>query len=231
MQFIKALAIDLFHLIFPNLCQACGKSLIKSEQYLCLHCLYDLPYTDFHLFRDNQVARQFWGRFPCTYAMAMFYFNKGGKVQQILHSLKYRGNAEIGVLLGKMLATQMMKGDCPTFDLIIAVPLHRKKEKLRGYNQSQCIAEGLAAVMNVPVVKNVLIKRKSTSSQTKKGRFDRFENLKQAFEVRNADILKNKQVLIVDDVITTGATLEACAIVLLANEVNTIGIAAIAYTA
>jgi ComF family protein len=229
MQYFKNLAVDLFHLLFPNLCNACGQSLVKSEQFLCLNCLFDLPYTDFHLFRDNQVARQFWGRFPCTYAMAMLYFRKGGKVQQILHSLKYRGKAELGVLLGKLLAERMMKGNFPNFDIIIAVPLHWKKEKLRGYNQSQCIAEGLGTVMNIPVVKNVLVKKKSTSSQTKKGRFDRFENLKEAFAATNTSILENKHVLLVDDVVTTGATLEACALVLLEAGVKTVSISTVAY--
>jgi ComF family protein len=229
MQFFKTLAVDLFQLLFPNLCHACGQSLVKSEHLICLNCLYDLPYTDFHLFSDNPVARQFWGRFPCAYATGMLYFKKGGKVQQLLHSLKYRGKAELGHMLGQMLAERMMKGQCPDFDLIIAVPLHRKKEKLRGYNQSQCIAQGSSSVLGVPVVRNILLKKKSTSSQTKKGRFDRFENLKQAFGISDKSMLENKHVLLVDDVVTTGATLEACALVLLAAGVKTISIATVAY--
>lgn len=229
MQYFKTLAVDLFQLLFPNLCDACGQSLIKTEHFICLNCLCDLPYTDFHLFSNNQVARQFWGRIPFAYATAMFYFRKGGKVQQVLHSLKYRGKADLGVLLGEMLAVRMIKGHCPIFDLILAVPLHRKKEKLRGYNQSQCIAEGLGSTLGISVIKDVLVKKKATSSQTKKGRFDRFENLKQAFDVNNAAMLQNKHVLLVDDVITTGATLEACALVLMAAGVKTISIAAVAY--
>jgi len=231
MQYLKTLAVDLFQLLFPNLCVACGQSLVKSERHLCLNCLYDLPYTDFHLFPDNQVARQFWARFPCDYATAMFYFRKGGKVQQILHGLKYRGKAELGIVLGEMLATRMLKGPYPVFDLILAIPLHRRKERLRGYNQSQCIAEGLGAVLGIPVLKGVLVKSKATSSQTRKGRFDRFENLKQAFAVVNSSLLENKCVLLVDDVITTGATIEACAQVLMAAGVKSIAVAAIAYAA
>jgi ComF family protein len=230
MQFFKSLAVDLFQLLFPNLCNGCGQSLIKTERLLCLNCLFDLPYTDFHLFADNRVAKQLWGRIPCNYATAMLYFRKGSRVQQILHNLKYRGKAELGVLLGEMLGSKILLGGiAPAFDVIIPVPLHRKRERIRGYNQSQRIAEGLSAKINVPVINGLLVKLKATSSQTKKGRFNRYENLKAAFSIKDATQLAGKHVLLVDDVVTTGATLEACILVLLAAGSKSISIAAVAY--
>lgn len=230
MQFLRSLAADFVQLLFPVLCNGCGQTLVKTERLLCLNCLYDLPFTDFHCFKDNRVARQFWGRIPCTFGMAMFYFRKATRVQQILHNLKYRGKPELGVLLGEMLGRRMQSGIMPTdIDLIIPVPLHRKKEKSRGYNQSLCIAEGLGSQLQLPVLSGVLLKEKATSSQTKKGRFSRYENLKSAFSIKDEGILRNKHVLLVDDVITTGATLEACALVLMAAGIKSISIAAVAY--
>jgi ComF family protein len=230
MQFFKSLAVDLFQLLFPNLCNGCGQCLIKTERLLCLNCLFDLPYTDFHLFADNRVAKQLWGRIPCSYAVAMLYFRKGSRVQQMLHNLKYRGKAELGDLLGEMLGSKILQGGiAPAFDVIIPVPLHKKREKIRGYNQSQRIAEGLSAKINVPVINGLLLKLKATSSQTKKGRFNRYENLKAAFSIKDASQLLGKHVLLVDDVVTTGATLEACMLVLLAAGSKSISIAAVAY--
>ncbi len=195
-----------------------------------MNCLYDLPYTDFHCFNDNQVARQFWGRLPCAYVVAMFYFKKGTRVQQIMHNLKYRGKPELGVRLGEMLGQRMQSGILPKdIDLIIPVPLHYKKERIRGYNQSLCIAEGLGIQLDLQVLSGVLLKKKTTSSQTKKGRFSRYENLKSAFSIKDETFLRNKHILLVDDVITTGATLEACALVLMAAGIRSISIAAIAY--
>lgn len=230
MQYLKSLAADLVQLLFPKLCNACGKTLVKTEHMLCLTCLYDLPYTDFHSVNDNQAARQFWGRIPCIYVVAMLYFKKGTRVQQILHNLKYRSKPELGVLLGKMLGQNMQKGMPTQIDFIIPVPLHWKKEKIRGYNQSFCIAEGLGTQLNLRVLSGVLLKGKATSSQTKKGRFSRYENLKSAFRIKDEALINDKHILLVDDVITSGATLEACATVLIAAGIKSISIAAVAYT-
>lgn len=231
MQQIKTLAADLLQLLFPNLCNACGQPLLKTEHLLCLSCRFDLPYTDFHLYADNPVAKQLWGRIPCANAMAMFYFRKASRVQRILHNLKYKGKPELGTLLGELLAERLLKSNVDwEIDLILPVPLHRKRERIRGYNQSQCIAEGLRTVMQWPVCKNVLVKTISTSSQTRKGRFSRYENLKSAFAVQNGSMLQGKNVLLVDDVITTGATLEACAAVLYEAGIKRLSIAAVAFT-
>lgn len=231
MQHLKTLATDLLQLLFPNLCNACSQPLLKTENLLCLSCRFDLPYTDFHLYPDNPVAKQLWGRIPCVNAMAMFYFRKGTRVQRILHSLKYKGKPELGYLLGEMLAEKILLSN-PSWqiDLIIPVPLHRKREKSRGYNQSLCIAEGLGAKMQLPLSKNVLVKTIATSSQTRKGRFSRYENLKSAFGVQDESMLQGKNILLVDDVITTGATLEGCASVLYPAGIKDLSIAAVAFT-
>lgn len=231
MQQLKTLAADLFQLLFPNLCNACAQPLLKTEKLLCLTCRFDLPYTDFHLFADNPVAKQLWGRMPCANAMAMLYFRKGSRVQRILHNLKYRGKPELGYLLGEMLGERiLLSTPYWKIDLIMPVPLHRKRERSRGYNQSLCIAEGLGATLQLSVCKNVLVKTKATSSQTKKGRFSRYENLKSAFTVQDDLTLAGKNILLVDDVITTGSTLEACATALYAAGIKDLSIAAVAFT-
>ncbi len=231
MQQLKILVEDLLQLLFPNLCTGCDQPLLKSEQLLCLNCRYDLPYTDFQLYADNPVARQLWGRIPCAFAMAMLYFNKGSRVQRILHELKYKGKPELGVLLGELLAERLRDQPLmPEIDLVIPVPLHKKRQRQRGYNQSACIAEGLAKALAIPVYKDVLLKTKSTSSQTKKGRFSRYENLRSAFLVHDEGLIAGKNVLIIDDVITTGATLEACGSALHDAGIKSLSVAAVAFT-
>ncbi|MGN7205141.1 ComF family protein [Pedobacter sp. SAFR-022] len=231
MQHLKILAAELLQLLFPSVCNGCGQPLVKSEQLICLSCRFDLPYTDFHLYPDNPVAKQLWGRIPCAQATAMLYFKKGTRVQQLLHNLKYKGKPELGVLLGELLAeTILQSSEHWEIDLILPVPLHKKRERTRGYNQSMCIAEGLSAGLHLPVYKNVLVKRSSTSSQTKKSRFSRFENLKSAFSIEEEEKVKGKHVLLVDDVITTGATIEACASALNFAGIASLSVAAIAYT-
>ena len=162
-------ASDLVGLLFPNLCNACGVSLFQSEHLICTRCLYDLPYTDYHIHQENRVAKQLWGRLPITAAMAMLYFRKGAKVQNLIHNLKYNNKTEVGILLGKLLGDKLNEN--PIYqqaDLIIPVPLNKKKLRIRGYNQSSFIAEGISEKMNIPLDKKVLIRNTSTESQTKK---------------------------------------------------------------
>lgn len=160
---------DLIGLLFPNLCNACGVSLFQSEHLICTKCLYDLPYTDYHIHQENRVAKQLWGRLPITAAMAMLYFRKGTKVQNLVHNLKYNHKTEVGILLGKLLGDRLI--DSPIYqkaDVIIPVPLHKKKLQIRGYNQSLFIAEGMSEKMNIPLDEKVLIRNTSTEIQTKK---------------------------------------------------------------
>lgn len=217
---------DLIGLLFPNLCNACGISLFSAERLICTKCLYDLPFTDYHHHADNRVAKQLWGRLPINAAMAMLYFRKGAKVQNLIHNLKYNGKTEVGILLGERLKNATIYQD---IDLILPVPLHQKKLKSRGYNQSTFIAEGVSAKMEISFSEKILIRTISTESQTKKSRYNRYENMKAVFKVDKPENIKEKHILLVDDVITTGATLEACTNTLLENGASKVSIAALAF--
>lgn len=230
MLLVKQWTSDLFGLLFPNLCNACGNSLFRHEQLICLKCLHDLPFTDYHKYADNRVAKQLWGRLPLNAAMAMLYFRKGAKVQNLIHNLKYNGRTDVGVLLGNMLGERLKTGILyQSIDMVIPVPLHRKKYKVRGYNQSSFIAAGIAAQMGIDISEDHLIRNTSTESQTKKSRYNRYENMKDVFRVNYAEDIIGKHILLVDDVITTGATLEACANTLLAIGAAKVSIAALAF--
>ena len=227
---IKRLANDVISLLFPELCNGCGRHLFYGEKEICTKCLFDLPFTDYHLFADNRVAKQLWGRLPCNAAMAMLYFKKGTKVQNLIHSLKYKDKTAVGVKLGYLLGERLkLSEQYTTIDLIIPVPLHPKKERTRGYNQSKYIADGIAEVLNVPVSNSHLLRKLATSSQTKKSRYIRYENMQDVFQISNAEELKQLHVLLVDDVITTGSTLEACGNSLLTANIAKLSIAAVAF--
>ena len=227
---IKRLANDVIGLLFPELCNACGKHLYYGEKEICTKCLFDLPYTDYHLFAANRVAKQLWGRLPCNAAMAMLYFRKGTKVQNLMHSLKYKDKTTVGIKLGNLLGERLQLSEqYAGIDLIIPVPLHHKRERTRGYNQSKYIADGIAEVLNVPVSNSHLLRKESTESQTKKSRYIRYENMQDVFQVVNTQELKDLHILLVDDVITTGATLEACGNSLLTANIAKLSIAAVAF--
>jgi ComF family protein len=230
MTLLKRILEDLIGLLFPNLCCGCGTHLHHGEFQLCTKCLYQLPYTDHHLHAENKAAKQLWGRLPCDAVMSLLYFKKGERTQSIIHHLKYKGRMDLGVKLGGMIALKLQMS--PTYegiDLIVPVPLHRSKERLRGYNQSLCIAEGISEVLNVPVNSKCLLRTSATGSQTKKTRYKRFENMRSVFSVAHVSELEGKHILLVDDVITTGATLEACGMALLEGQIGKLSIATIAY--
>lgn len=221
---------DFVALFFPQLCQACDASLVGHEEVLCTECLYTLPYTDYHLQADNLVARQFWGKIPLRAGYALLHFSKGGKVQHMVHQLKYQNMPQIGNQLGKLAGEQLLLHEVmKTADCIIPVPLHKSKLKTRGYNQSTRFAEGLAKAMQVAVEDFNLIRTQATETQTHKSRFSRFENMKEVFAVRYPEKLAGKHVLLVDDIATTGSTLEACALELLKIPGLSVSIATIAY--
>jgi len=221
---------DFAALFFPQLCPACGESLMAGEHIICTSCRFNLPFTNFHLQPDNIVARQFWGKIKIEGAYALYYFAKGGKVQNLMHHFKYRGMQQIGVLLGNMAGGQLNKNNIfKTVDVIIPVPLHKKRLKQRGYNQSACFAKALAEKLTASVDEITLIRAKATETQTHKSRFTRFQNMQEVFVVTDLLKLKNKHVLLVDDVVTTGSTLEACAAQLLKIEGLRLSIATIAY--
>ncbi|MGB3949214.1 MAG: ComF family protein [Bacteroidia bacterium] len=221
---------DFIALLFPKTCAACGKSLYKNENSICTYCVYYLPKTNYHLTYDNPVAKIFWGRVTLHSAASYYSFNKGGKVQQLIHQLKYNGQKHVGVTIGKLYGDELKySDDFNTINTVIPVPLHPKKLKKRGYNQSDFFADGIAQSMNIHVDNKSLIRVEESSSQTKKSRYSRWQNVESIFNVNNPTEIEGKHLLLVDDVITTGATLEACAQTLLKVPNVKLSIATIAY--
>lgn len=230
MKLLRTYLADFVALFFPELCHACGESLVTGEELICTDCLYNLPYTNFHQQPDNVVARQFWGKVKIEAAYALFYFSKGGKVQQLMHQFKYKNTPLIGNKLGNLAGRQLNQSKAFQYvDAVIPVPLHKSRLRKRGYNQSACFAQGLAETLNTKVIINNLIRVKATETQTHKSRFERSVNMQDVFMVDNPDELTDKHVLLVDDVVTTGATLEACAAALLTVPGLQLSIATIAY--
>lgn len=183
----------------------------RGESIICTHCLSALPYTDFHTYSDNPVEKLFWGKAPLKSATSLFYFNKGNRVQRLMHQLKYHKDQEVGITLGRMLGNRIK--DCDRFsgiDRVVPVPLHPKKLKKRGFNQSELIARGIAETTGIILDTTTLVRRVNTATQTRKSRFDRYENVKGVFELKNFKPSSCKHILLVDDVITTGSTLESC---------------------
>jgi ComF family protein len=230
MNLLRSYFDDFVGLFFPELCAACAKNLFKNEDVICTSCIYHFPYTHHHKDPDNLVARQLWGRFEFSAAGSFAYFRKGNKVQHLMHQLKYAGRPEAGQRMGELYGAELKRSEIWQIpDAIIPVPLHPAKQRKRGYNQSESIAVGLAGALNIPVITNNLYRSENTETQTRKNRYDRYENLKDAFRVRNPADLEDKHILLVDDVITTGATIEACALVLLELKDVRISIATLAF--
>ncbi len=222
---------DFISLFYPELCAGCSKNLFNNETVICTDCLYHLPYTNFHEDSNNRVAKQLWGRVPFHAASAYLYFRRGTRVQNLLHQFKYNQRPEVGIRLGEMYGLELKKTDTfKSVDLIVPVPLHPSKLRKRGYNQSAYFAQGLSNNMGIPVQNDLLNRIVPTETQTRKSRFVRYENMKDVFQSTNEQGLSNKHILLVDDVITTGATIEACAIELLGSPGTKISIATIAFT-
>ncbi|HEY0668208.1 MAG TPA: ComF family protein [Sphingobacteriaceae bacterium] len=230
MNIIKNYLQDFLALFFPELCSACGQNLFKNEQVICTNCTFHLPYTNFHTDAENKVVRQLWGRFQFLQANAFLHFSKGGKVQNLIHELKYNNSPETGYRLGELYGNTLANHDGWVMpDLIVPVPLHKKKLKKRGYNQSEFIAAGLSASLKIPVETNLLSRRNETETQTRKSRYNRYENMKDAFAVNNEEKFAGKHLFLIDDVMTTGATFEACALELQTIEGIKLSIGAIAF--
>jgi len=201
---------------------------MKNERIICSGCIYHLPRTDFHLDRDNPVARIFWGRIRVEQATAYYFFNKGSRFRRLIHELKYLGRQDIGAELGRAFGSELMKSGFRDVDVVVPVPLHKKKLRKRGFNQSECIARGIAEAMVKPVNTSSIIRAFHTGTQTRRSRYDRWLNVENVFRVTEPDFLTGKHILLVDDVLTTGATLEACATAILKVEETKVSIAALA---
>jgi ComF family protein len=221
---------DFIGLLYPNLCGGCLKPIYFGESIICTSCLFEIPYTDDYLNAENRVAKQFWARIQFEAAMSLLQFKKGSRVQSMLHQLKYKGKTELGHLLGTMIGDKLLLSEHYNgIDLILPVPMHKKKLHQRGYNQSFCIAEGIAQVLGCPINHQALVKVKETATQTHKGRLSRNENMTNVFQVSKPHEMQGKHILLVDDVITTGATIEACGIELWLAGIGKLSIAAVAF--
>ncbi|RIW18344.1 ComF family protein [Algoriphagus lacus] len=221
---------DFLDLVFPRNCPLCGKSLFDFEPCLCTVCQGTLPRANFHLRAfDNELTSKLRGLMPVNRAMAFIRFTKKGKSQKLLHLLKYKNKPEIGEEMGRLYGLTLVQegGYSGEWDLIVAVPLHPLKQKRRGYNQSEKFAKGLSISLNIRS-KEVLERRKFTETQTKKSRLQRLENVDEVFDLKDSENINGLRILLVDDVITTGATLCACANVLLANGAKLVDLATIA---
>ncbi|MEL6635172.1 MAG: ComF family protein [Bacteroidota bacterium] len=220
---------DFLALFYPRLCLACGQHPPTGDDLTCTVCQYQLPQTNFHLERENGFTEHFWGRLPLQAGAARYYFTKKSKTQQLIHQLKYGGQARVGLQVGRQYGRELR--DAPHFrgiDLIVPVPLHPRKQKMRGYNQSDSFARGLSESLQRPWQAHALQRVSPSPSQTQKTRIERFENVRRAFRVPRPANLRGKHLLLVDDVLTTGATLEACALQILAIPGTTVSMATIA---
>jgi ComF family protein len=207
----KEIKDSLLQLVFPHVCDGCGSDTLNEESQLCLRCLAALPETNFENHAGNPVEKMFWGRLRLAGAAARYYFTKESLIQRLMHQFKYRGNKDLGFQLGRLMGLALKEsGRFSTAEALVPLPLFPAKEKKRGYNQATVLCEGIAEVLHLPVLKTVINRPEHTETQTKKGRIERWKNMEGKFVLANPDEIRNKHVLLIDDVVTTGATLEAC---------------------
>lgn len=228
---LKLLGNGIAELLFPKHCLGCGTDIISDHQLICLKCNHELPVTQFHLHANNPVEKIFWGRIPLVSAASLLYFTKNSVLQHLLHQLKYRGNKDIGYFLGQKMGEAFVQSDrFSRANGLVALPLFPSKEKKRGYNQAAVICEGFSAATGIPFLNDVVTRTVFTETQTHKGRIERWQNMEGRFEVTNRSVLENKNIILIDDVVTTGATLEACGHELAKVTGLQLSIATLAYT-
>ena len=228
---IKAWYEALVHVFYPSLCYGCNNELIQGDQYICLQCQTEMGRTYFESIRDNPVEKLFWGRADIQCAASTFYYIDKTPLQQIVHHIKYRQEKELGIHMGEIMGIHGsgLFTECKT-DLCIPMPLHPKKEYKRGYNQASLLCEGIFKQTGIPYNEKALVRNENTRTQTKKSRIERWENVASVFDVNEPSIIKDKHVVVVDDVITTGASTEACVNMLMQHGAKTVGIYSLAFT-
>ncbi|HEX6845322.1 MAG TPA: ComF family protein [Chitinophagaceae bacterium] len=216
---LKEIKESLLYVVFPHVCDGCGSDLLNIESRLCIRCLASLPETNFEIYPNNPVEKDFWGRLPLLHASAHLYFTKESLVQHLMHQLKYKGNKDLGLQLGRLMGNALKNAArFNEIDVLIPLPLFPSKEKKRGYNQANILCEGISEILSLPVLTNVISRPQHTETQTSKGRIERWKNIEGKFQLIDPAPVQNKHILLVDDVVTTGATLEACG-----NEILTAG--------
>ena len=229
---LKNIVNSTLHLFYPHVCTGCGSDLLQEDNLLCLKCIHNLPHTNFAELANNQIEKYFWGRISLSAAYSQFYFSKEFLMQHLIHQLKYKGDTKIGFYLGEIMGKTLLNSSrFSSVEALIPLPLYADKEHKRGYNQAAVICNGMSAVMGIPVVNSAVIRQHATETQTRKHRTERWENVKSSFKVAKPGQLSGKHLLLVDDVVTTGATLEACGNVILQTENVKLSIATLAYAA
>jgi len=227
----KSLLANFLHLIFPHNCEGCGTDILNEDSFLCAKCLNELPETGFVGAALNPLEKRFYGRIKVEEAGAGFYFSKDGLLQHLINQLKYKNNRQMGHYLGKLLGYQLLATNrFNTVDALIPLPLNPKREASRGYNQSQMICEGIASVWKKPIINNAISRIIYTETQTNKTLSNRWDNVNGAFAVTNDALLMGKHIVLVDDIITTGASIEACGSELLKVEGLKLSILSVGYT-
>lgn len=226
---MKTLIASLSQILFPNLCVCCYNYLSQQEESICDLCLFTLPLFELGSQNDNPLARKFWGRLHVEMASAHLAYKNTNNVKQLLHELKYNGNRTLGIEMGKWLGEALLKSNqFTTIDYIIPIPLHPTRQKFRGYNQSELLGQGMSQVLNIPMLIDVVARERYNKTQTKKKRYERYINSQELFRVRNPEKIESKHILLLDDVITTGSTMESCGEVLLDVNDLTLSLASLA---
>lgn len=230
MSYLYDLWDDFISLLFPRLCYACGNHLLRNENLICTECYVVIPRTNYHKLEDNPVAQLFWGRCMIEKAAAFSYYNKGSRIRNLIHYLKYKGVREIGYELGRIYGLSLKaSGFTDDIDLIIPVPLHPAKKRIRGFNQSETISMGIADVAHLPLDVKSLARTIVSVTQTKRSRYERWTNVEGIFQVVDPLSISGKHILLVDDVITTGSTIESCTNALLKFEGVKVSVVALAF--
>jgi len=206
----KEIKESFLHLLFPHVCAGCGSDILSEESTLCMRCVDAMPETNFDIHPNNPIEKKFWGRLKLVGATAQYYFTKESLMQHLMHHFKYKNNKDLGLQLGRMMGESLKKSNRFNVDALIPLPLFPAKEKKRGFNQATILCQGMAEYMNVPVLNDVIIRPQFTETQTKKGRIERWLNMEGKFILKNPSAISDKHIILVDDVVTTGATLEAC---------------------
>ncbi|TAL79502.1 MAG: ComF family protein [Bacteroidetes bacterium] len=230
MSYLYDLWDDFISLLFPRLCYACGDHLLRNEYLICTECYVVIPRTNYHNEPDNPVAQVFWGRCMIEKAAAFSFYNKGSRIRNLIHNLKYKGIKEVGYELGRIYGLSLKSsGFTNDIDLIVPVPLHSSKKRMRGFNQSEIISDGLAEVTGLPSDAESLIRTTGSATQTRRSRYERWTNVEGIFQVKDPEKIAGRHILLVDDVITTGSTIESCATELLKVEGVKVSVVSLAF--
>lgn len=230
-MFASAAISAISHFLYPSICLGCKKHEIGQNEWLCLSCLNALPFTGFENTRDNPVEQLFWGRLPISFASSCFFYVEKTPIQRLIHEVKYKERQAVGKWLGQIMGKQLETVFRSNMvDCMVPMPLHPKKQKQRGYNQASLLCEGINSITGCAFDEHILFRNYNTPTQTKKTRIERWDNVSEVFSIPCAAAINNKHIVLIDDVITTGASTEACAARLINEGARAVSVCSLAYT-